>query len=164
MKPIEPIEISIGTKIQDPRFPGKTPEQSWILDLGSEPRLKFQSVQSVSIGIQDSANRPLGRFPPLPKDLPNSMSVIALILVDLWGGGTIYIYICVCICICVCVCALLFCWTFYTGRIVEPSCNPFTLLPGGAPATSLLQHVECIAKNRFCYLGMWEALPSQAKA
>ena len=56
-------------------------------------RLKFQSVQSVSIGIQDSANRPLGRFPPLPKDLPNSMSVIALILVDLWGGGYhIYIY------------------------------------------------------------------------
>ena len=52
LKPIEPIEISIGTKIQDPRFPGKTPEQSWILDLGSEPRLKFQSVESVSIGIQ----------------------------------------------------------------------------------------------------------------
>ena len=44
LKPIEPIEISIGTKIQDPRFPGKTPEQSWILDLGSHPRLKFQSV------------------------------------------------------------------------------------------------------------------------
>ena len=44
LKPIEPIEISIGTKIQDPRFPGMTPEQSWILDLGSEPRLKFQSV------------------------------------------------------------------------------------------------------------------------
>ena len=82
----------MGSKIQDPRFPGKTPEQSWILDLGSEPRLKFQSVQSVSIGIQDSANRPLGRFPPLPKDLPNSMSVIALILVDLWGGVP---YICI---------------------------------------------------------------------
>ena len=44
LKPIEPIEISIGTKIQDPRFPGKTPEQSWILDLGSWSRLKFQSV------------------------------------------------------------------------------------------------------------------------
>ena len=83
----------MGSKIQDPRFPGKTLEQSWILDLGSEPRLKFQSVQSVSIGIQDSANRPLGRFPPLPKDLPNSMSVIALILVDLWGGGVPYTYI-----------------------------------------------------------------------
>ena len=49
LKPIEPIEISIGTKIQGPRFPGKTPEQSWILDLGSEPRLKcnrFNRFQS----------------------------------------------------------------------------------------------------------------------
>ena len=81
-----PIEISIGSIgfNRDPRFCQQTS--------GQIPRLKFQSVQSVSIGIQDSANRPLGRFPPLPKDLPNSMSVIALILVDLWGGGY-HIYI-----------------------------------------------------------------------
>ena len=84
LKPIEPIEISIGAKIQDPRskiapgsVPGNlgswilapieisigsigfnrdprfyrhSPGQSWILDLGSVPRLKFQSVQSNSIG------------------------------------------------------------------------------------------------------------------
>ena len=47
---LKPIEISIGTKIQDPRFPGKIPEQSWILDLGSEPRLKFQSVWILDLG------------------------------------------------------------------------------------------------------------------
>ena len=57
----------MGSKIQDPRLLRGLPWESWILDLGSHPRLKFQSVQSVSIGIQDSANRPLGRFPPPPQ-------------------------------------------------------------------------------------------------
>ena len=68
-----PIEISIGSIgfNRDPRFCQQTSGQSWILDLGSHPRLKFQSVQSVSIGIQDSANRPLDNlgswiFDPIP--------------------------------------------------------------------------------------------------
>ena len=61
LKPIEPIEISIGARIQDPRSKIAQGSSLGILDLGSEPRLKFQSVQSVSIGIQDSANRPLDR-------------------------------------------------------------------------------------------------------
>ena len=55
LKPTKPIAISIGARIQDPRLL----RESWILDLGSWSRLKFQSVQSVSIGIQESANRPL---------------------------------------------------------------------------------------------------------
>ena len=59
LKPIEPIEISIGARIQDPRSKIAQGSSLGILDLGSWSRLKFQSVQSVSIGIQDSANRPL---------------------------------------------------------------------------------------------------------
>ena len=41
-----PIEISIGSIgfNRDPRFCQQTSGQSWILDLGSDPRLKFQSV------------------------------------------------------------------------------------------------------------------------
>ena len=41
-----PIEISIGSIgfNRDPRFCQQTSGQSWILDLGSHPRLKFQSV------------------------------------------------------------------------------------------------------------------------
>ena len=57
LKPLEPIEISIG--IQDPRSKIAQGSSLGILDLGSWSRLKFQSVQAVSIGIQDSANRPL---------------------------------------------------------------------------------------------------------
>ena len=34
LKPIEPIEISIGAKIQD--CPGVCPRESWILDLGPD--------------------------------------------------------------------------------------------------------------------------------
>ena len=58
-KPIKPIEISIGARIQDPRSKIAQGSSLGILDLGSWSRLKFQSVQSVSTGIQDSANRPL---------------------------------------------------------------------------------------------------------
>ena len=59
LKPIKPIEISIGARIQDPRSKIAQGSSLGILDVGSRSRLKFQSVQSVSIGIQDSANRPL---------------------------------------------------------------------------------------------------------
>ena len=59
LKPIKPIEISIGARIQDPRSKIAQRSSLGILDLGSWSRLKFQSVQSVSIGIQDSGNRPL---------------------------------------------------------------------------------------------------------
>ena len=43
---VVPIEISIGSIgfNRDPRFCQQTSGQSWILDLGSHPRLKFQSV------------------------------------------------------------------------------------------------------------------------
>ena len=47
---LAPIEISIGSIgfNRDPRFPGTNP---WaILDLGSRPRLKFQSVSIVLLG------------------------------------------------------------------------------------------------------------------
>ena len=52
-----PIEISIASIgfNRDPRFCQQTSGQSWILDFGSHPRLKFQSVYSVSIGIQTTS-------------------------------------------------------------------------------------------------------------
>ena len=72
LKPIKPIEISIGARIQDPTSKIAQGSSLGILDLGSHPRLKFQSVQSVSIGIQDSANRPLdnlGSWIPSPIEI-----------------------------------------------------------------------------------------------
>ena len=72
LKPIKPIEISIGARIQDPRSKIAQGSSLGILDLGSWSRLKFQSVQSVSIGIQDSANRPLdicGSWIPSPIEI-----------------------------------------------------------------------------------------------
>ena len=69
LKPIKPIKISIAARIQDPRSKIAQGSSMGILDLGSEPRLKFQSV---SIGIQDSANRPLdnlGSWIPSPIEI-----------------------------------------------------------------------------------------------
>ena len=59
---LEPIDISIGAWIQDPRVPPVLPTASWILDLGSRPRLKFQSVQSGSKMVWTRLSGTLGSW------------------------------------------------------------------------------------------------------